>query len=378
MGRTIGGTLSGILFGAKRDLDFTLDLVFSDQQFYFATSVLNSLNGHNYTNELYTPSEIKNTLEAPTDGVNLAIQNKDRVLGQHLATYWQKWRTAEAVLGRNYYAVGSDGVRTGTTAWIEMFRGAVEQPNADDSQVTFTLIPDVISPGPIVCVRTCGKNCPHKFKGPACGYSGGETACNHCLASPAGCDGRVNAHRYGGTEHRYDSSVSVPGTGGNVDPPDPILPCPRLDQFVRVKGPDGRQLVKMVCFFTEQDELWDPVEKRFFPTRVARVVKDVPIWQMLAANGARSYTSFSHRRMPNAAHPTGLPVEWYKRNEKVLTQLGTDNVGSSKVALSKPTGLRGDVMFIEMEGGHHYCSGNSPEEMFVEHNEKDGDPIIVV
>ena len=377
MGRTISGTLAGILAGTKRDLDYTLDLVFSDQSFYFATSPIASLNGNTYTNDLATPSEIKNTLEAPTDGVGISLQNLDRVLGQHLATYWQKWRTAAAVVGRNYYAVGSDGVRTGTSAWVEMFRGSVEQPNADDSQVTFTLIPDTISPGLIVAVRTCGKNCPHKFKGPACGYTGGETVCNHCLVSPAGCDGRANAHRYGGTEHRYDSAVSIPGTGGNIEPYiPPPPPCSRLDQYVDVRGPDGNKLTKMVCFFTEDDWLWDPIRGDFFPTKRAYVVKDQPIWELITDNGAIGYSSFSHHVMPNKEHPTGLVVETLTAYDEVLSDIDGEML-PSYAALSRPTGDRGDVMFIEMEAGHHYSSGDTTRKKIVAHNNK-RDPLEIL
>lgn len=371
MARTISGTLAGILAG-KRDLDYTLDLIFSDQSFYFATSPIASLNGRTYTNDLATPSEIKNTLEAPTDGVGISLQNLDRVLGQHLATYWQKWRTAEAILGRNYYALNANNERTGTTAYVEMFRGAVEQPNADDSVVTFTLIPDTISPGQIVCVRTCGKACPHKYKGPVCGYAGGEATCNHCLVSPAGCDGRLNAHRFGGTEHRYDSAVSIPGTGGNPDIIEYIEPpCPRLDQFVDVRGPDGHKLSKMVCFFTGDDWLWDPIRQDFFPTKRAYVVKDQPIWEIITANGAVGYSSFSHHVMPNEEHLTGVVAETLTAFDEILSDIDGD-VLPSHATTSRATGETGDVMFIEMVDGHHYAAGNSPSKKIVAHNVKGG------
>jgi hypothetical protein len=45
-----------------------------------------------------------------------------------------------------YYEV-INGLRTGVSEWIEMFRGTVQQPNADDLQVTFDVIPDTIAPG---------------------------------------------------------------------------------------------------------------------------------------------------------------------------------------------------------------------------------------
>ncbi len=216
MARDLSGTMDDILAAGKRDIDWTIDITADDDEFHFATSPLTAVNDNDYTNDLETVSQIRQTLEGPTDQVSIGIQNKDRVLGQHVADNLDKWRKANAVVGRNYYEMGDDGVRTGTSEWFEMFRGAVQQPNVDDLQVTFDIVPDTVSPGQIVCSRTEAPACPFVFKDPrTCAYAGVETLCDHHLKSSGGCDGRNNSEHFGGTEHRYNPDAAPPGTGGN-------------------------------------------------------------------------------------------------------------------------------------------------------------------
>lgn len=375
MGRVISGTLASILSPAKRELDYTVDIVFPDAtSFHFGTSPLTSVNGHNYTNDIESIGEIRQTLESPTDRVAIAIQNKDRVLGQHVAAFWQLWRTATAVVGRYYYQIGDDGLRTGTNEWIEIFRGGIQRPNANDKQVTFDLIPDTTSPGQIVCTHTEAVNCTWVYKDPrTCGYSGGLTSCDHTLKGVNGCDVHANSHRYGGTEHRYKTDLSIPGTGGSGGGGGGGTGCPRLDQYVRVKGPDGKIIAKMVCFFTEEDELWDPIDRQFYETETARIVRNQPIWEMVAANGAVNFSSFSHLVMPHEDHETGLSAFKISANDETLTEIMADSsveLRPSYAVLSQSTGESGDVMYIKMKGGHRYASGDSPEKMFVDHNNK--------
>ncbi|KAK0039556.1 hypothetical protein Bpfe_031041 [Biomphalaria pfeifferi] len=119
---------------------------------------------------------------------------------------------AEAVVGRLYR--NADG---SLEEWKEMFRGAVQQPNADDLQVTFSIIDDTVAPGQIICNRNLGGICGFPFKDvKTCGYTGAELTCDHHLKSKGGCDGKGNSHAFGGTQHRYLNEVQAPGTGGNT------------------------------------------------------------------------------------------------------------------------------------------------------------------
>ena len=375
MPRVLSGTLAGIVASAKRDIDHTLDLIFPDEAFYFASSPFASLNSHTYTNKLERGiGEIRQTLEGPANNVSISVTNKDRTLGIHVAEHWQKWRQATAIVGRVYHEVNALGSRTGTSAWRAMYRGGVQQPNADDLVVTFDVVPDTVSPGQIVCNRSLGANCPFVFKQAwTCGYAGAATSCDHFLRSVTGCEGLSNDHHFGGTEHRYKPDQNIPGTSGN--PGGGTGGCPRLDQYMTVRGRDGERIEKQVYFLTEDDWLWDSIEQAFCKVRVARIIRDVPIWVLMAANGAVGFSSRSHRVMPNEDHPTGLPVEMFGVNDEMLTEIEYDGQPSYTV-VSQDTGERGDVMFIEMEIGHHYSYGDGPRtgKRIVAHNNK-GNPL---
>ncbi len=234
MSRTISTDLQTILDAPNRSIDWTLDLTFpSIDPLRFATSPLTIIEEF-YGNDLENVSEIRQTLESATDQVSVKIQNKDQVLGAHILNNLAEWQKAEAVIGRLYQGSGLE-------VWIEMFRGAVQKPEIDDNtpySVTFDVLTDTVAPGLIVCSRSLALPCQHVFKHlPTCGYTGSETSCDHNLKSKFGCDGLGNSHDFGGMEHRYNPDLSVPGTGGNTGGgPIIIDPCPRLDQFVLVKG----------------------------------------------------------------------------------------------------------------------------------------------
>lgn len=378
MPRTVPGTLATIMAQPKRDFDWTIDITLPATAFHFATSPLFSVNGNNYTIDLETVSQIRQTLEAPTDNVTVAIQNKDLVLGQHVVANVDAWHQANAVIGRNYYQISdTTGQRTGVSAWLEMFRGAVQQPVADDSTqlVTFDLIPDTTSPGLIVCSRTEGPLCPFLYKQlGTCNYSGGIATCDHTLTGLNGCDVHANSQHFGGFEHRYNPDGSAPGSGGNdpgpidpVDPSDPTKPCPRLDQWVRVRGCDGEATAIRVRELTLDDWLWDPIDGQFHPLDTLIVIPKVPIWELVSLNEAVEYTSISHHTMPNAYHATGIQVDQLTRGDRVLTEIDGWLV-PSRLTASRLNGDRADTMFIKMKSGHRYCVGNTPHKMFVAHN----------
>lgn len=372
MGRSVSANMTTILAGAERKIDCTIEITFPDASYFrYATAPL-TIGPKTYTNDLESVREIRQTLEAPVDRLAVALQNKDRVLSLDIAANYPKWRKAEAVIGRYYRG----GTNLATTEWVEMFRGAVQQPKADDQQVTFEVIHDVLAPGQIICNTTLDPMCPNVFKDPdTCGYTGLLTACDHHLKSKGGCDGRSNSEHFRGMEHRYNPDTAIPGTGGNDPDPDPggSGPCPRIDQFVNVKGPDGCRMSQMVALVTEDDWIWHPVQNRFRKIRSATVVKNQPIWEILAFNGALGFSSHPHPVIPYCEHVTGLPVRDFVPGDPMLTVI-SGQLRDSKAALSRDTGETADVVRIEIDADRDedkiYCWGDSPDKQIACHNLK--------
>lgn len=372
MGEPLSPTMTRIFAGRRRKPAVTLDLTFPDAtSFRFASARLTIPGRGTYTNDLENVGDINRTIESPLNSVSIGIQNKDRVLGLHVATYWQKWRKAEAVIGR-YYRGGDDYA---LTEWVERFRGAVQKPNADDFKVTMDLIPDTSSSGLIVAVTNLGLLCTSVYKDPqTCGSTTPRLKCNHTLKSTAGCDGDENSHRFAGMEHRNNPDLNVPGTGGNPIPPGPIEnPCPQLDQFVLVRGDDGKPAAKMVCFFTEDDWLWNPILRKFFPTKSAVIVHDQPIFELVTNAGAVGFSSFGHPVLWYRDHATGEPVKNFTPGDPVLGVIRKRLVNMSAI-IARPTGTTADVMRIEMDAPTNaekiYCWGDSPEKLIACHNAK--------
>lgn len=378
MARTIPSDVTTILGNATHQVEQTCLITFPDASiFTWATSNLSSVAGRNWTNYLESIGDIRQTLEAPADQVNVAVQNKDRTPGLHLSQNWLQWRQATAILGRLYLYE----TRSSSGTWFEMFRGSVQQPNADDFQLTFTVVSDVVAAGPCVAARTENVQCPFKFKDSrTCGYSGILSTCNHHLASDGGCDGRANSHHYGGTEHRYAPDAAAPGTGNNGDlgNGDPIHDaCPRLDQYVRVKGPDGRVMVKMVGFLSESDELWHPIRRRFRKIERLTIRKDQPMWELVGPQGMRGFSSASHPIIRSASDFLGTPVARLRRSDVFLME-GPEGLAIASCYRSRPAGV-GDVLEILIDAQDPadkiYSYGdNSDGPMIVCHNNKE--PIL--
>ncbi|MEO8648069.1 MAG: hypothetical protein ABI539_02770, partial [Acidobacteriota bacterium] len=311
MGLSLSTTMINILGAAARDVQYTIEVSFPDASVLrFATAPL-TIAGNAYSNELESVKEIRRTLESPTDRVGVALQNKDHVIGLHVEANRAKWLKAEAVIGRLY----RDAVGLGLSQWIEMFRGSIQQPIVNDPQVTFEIIDDTLTPGDIVARRNLAPPCPFVFKdAKTCAYAGAGTLCDHHLKSAGGCEGYANTHHYGGMEHRQNPDSSIPGTGGNQLPSDDLpgdhngIPCPRPDQYVRVKGPDGRPLSIMAGEMTLENEIWHPIKRRYFPLRTVRIVKDQPIWEIVAANGASGESSLWHPIIRSIDDHAGKPV----------------------------------------------------------------------
>lgn len=370
MGRPVSTTLADIFDFGEWKVDWTLDLTFPDAtSFAFATSNL-TVDMVNYANDLQRVGDLRNSIESPVDRVNIGLQNVDRVLGQHIAAYWQKWRRADARLGRLYR--GGSGLSL--TQWTTMFKGAVQQPNANDLEVFFDLIPDTTSAGQIVASLTLDPRCEFVFKDPdTCAFAGIETACNHFLRSKLGCDGLGNSQHYGGMEHRYPPETSAPGSGGNTGSGFPQYPCPRLDQFVRVRGEGDVPVPKMVCFFDETDELWNPITRRFHRTKWCRVVRGQKIWELIAASGAVGFSSDRHPIIADVEDSVGTPVWQMIAGDPVLTDI-YDSLTPSSAIYAANTGETGDVMEIEMVDGKIYEYSDNGEKWIVCHNAK---PVLI-
>jgi hypothetical protein len=377
MGRALSSTMLQILAGGARDLDWTLELNFPDATgFKFATSPMTFSRG-TFTNDLENVSEIAQTLDAVVDRVSIGIQNKDRVLGLDVAANWRKWRNCEAIIGRMYYEI-KDGIKTGVKEWIEIFRGTVQQPNADDLQVTFDVIPDTIAPGEIVASHNLNLPCGWLFKDPkTCAYAGPETVCDHHLKSD--CTLFLNTHHFGGMENYNNPDLIIPGSGGDPtggDIPDrdpPSHGCPRVDQWVRVKGADGNIATMKAGKLTSAHWLWHPIKKAFRKVRSATIIPNQPIWEMVAANGAVGYSSFTHPVLWYVEHVTGLRVDKFAAGDPMLTTIH-DELADSKAVLSQDTGEKADVIRIEIDSDEMdekiYCYGDSADKMIVCHNLK--------
>jgi hypothetical protein len=210
---------------------------------------------------------------------------------------------------------------------------------------------------------------------------GAGTICDHHLKSSGGCDGYANSHHFGGMEHRYNPDSTLPGTGSNTDIGDlggggggglGTGTCPRIDQYVLVEAPDGSRAAKMACLLKKTHRLFNPLTGRFHDIKLVRIVRDQPIWILLAGNGALGFSSFSHPVFPHAEHKTGLPAAGFVREDPILTFIFGE-LAPSGVVLTQDTGEVGDVVQIEMKDGHVYCAGDSPQKMHVCHNVKPQD-----
>jgi len=336
MPRTVPANLATILAG-PRMIDHTLTLTFPDASVMrFATSPL-TIGGNDYSNDLENVRELRQTLDAAPDRVGVELQNEDRVLSVHLASNWQKWRICEAVVGRYYRG----GLGFATAQWVEMFRGGVQQPKADDRQLTFDILHDALTPGAIVSNGTLNPLCQNVFKDPTtCGYAGSETSCDHHLRSTTGCDGLGNSHRFRGMEHRYNPDASAPGSGGNIGGGY----CVRSDQFIKT-----RSGVKLAGFITESDQLWNPIRRQFFDVRSVRLIPDQPIWELVTSNGAVGYSTPTHPVICHRAHLTGAAVSRFEPDDTIVTEAGGLLNDFSFVLISRSTGQRADVVLIEID-----------------------------
>lgn len=382
MGRTLSSNLTTILSLPERQIDYFAKITFpTEMTLYLATNSL-TISSQAYSNYIENATEIKQTIENPTDRVTLAIQNKDRVLGLHLAAEWREWQRAEAIISRQYRGGG-------LTENIEMFGGVVQQPLANDFQLTFTVISDIIAKGNIITNRTLANPCAFIFKAPkTCGYSGGETACNHLLKSKDGCLGRANTNRCGAWVYPDSPQPSAPSSNDPIDPIDPVDPCPRLDQYVLIVRSDGQIDTTLAAFIVGGDFLYNPVTNKVAQVKSATVVKNTPTLHIQTENGCESFNSENHRIILHPFDVTGTSAKLLKRGDTILTGRVSERacerrgegekgrrtvIEQSRICFIEYV-APSDVMKIELDGetmqDHIYASGESSERFIVAHNVK--------
>lgn len=364
MSLVISTELQTILDGSVRTIHQTCEITFpSNPPVRVATAPL-TIGGNDYVEDLRAVGEIRRTIENPVDRVSVAIQNVDRVLSQDLADNPDEWRLAEAVVGRRYSG-------SGETEWIELFRGIVQQPTADDMTVRFDIIPDVLSKGQFIAARSLAPPCQFRFKDAnTCGYAGPETACNHHLRSKGGCIGLGNGQAFGGTEHKYNPDTSAPGTGSNTGGGPPA--CPRLDQWIVTHlGP------VRAGDLTMEHRLFNPIDGGFHRIRSLQIMRGVDLAYIVSESGADCWSSMTHKVLWYREHITGEVITKFVTGDPLLCwNLRGRLLVDSRVSLISMKTAIGDVMKIEMATGHIYCSGGDGRRYVVAHNAKNPiDPI---
>jgi hypothetical protein len=364
MGRDTNANLNTILSGSHA-ADYLVDLDFPTRPtMRFATKPM-TYASESYTNKLTSVGEIRMTLEQPVDRVKIELANHDGVIGKDCYDFPDEWALAEVTVRRQYAGSGLTETRT-------VFVGAVQTTEAVDEKVRVTLIPDAVSKGRLVAARTLAQLCGFGFKDPkTCAYTGGLTTCNRHLKSEGGCDGRANSHHFGGTEHRYNPDLYVPGTGGNTGGGGGGATggyCPRNTMFVLARGAAGDLVAKRAGEVTTSDMLWHPVLKTFHRVRSAES-RWKPIWEMTCLNGARFEGSKDQPVIQGFRDETGYPLYKMCPEQPVLT-LTRETLRVTSLLDSGKLGVEDYVVRISLEDGHLYAAGADPLKLVVLHNSK--------
>lgn len=367
MPRDYPTNLQNIYTSGLYEIDYYMTITFPNLAPYFVATKVYNDGKEDFSNDVESVKQLRQTLENATDQVGVELQNADGALGLSIATNYLEWQSAQVEIYR-IYADASLNNYADSVAFF--FGGAMQQPQESDTVVKFDVISDTIAKGGIVCSRTLSPPCPFKFgDAKTCGYTGAETACNHKLKSKAGCDGRGNTHHFGGTEDRYPPQSSVPGTGGNDGTPIGIGDCPRTDQYILIKSKTGGLSTKRAAFISDKDYLYNPREKKFQKVSSAKLIKNVPIRMISTTCGARCYSSGTHPLIKDFDDRTGIRAEEIKRYDSLIA---VDPAGkeTQTCAESNINTDAGDVVRIEMEAGHIYAAGSDPTRLLECHNAK--------
>lgn len=370
MARTVTSGLQALLDKHSCNTQSTLSLYLADaSEYHFATEEIETSKDV-FTADLRQQEALQQSISSPTNRATVRIQNVDKLFGTVVTD--EDLLNAEGVIGRFYRdendlkQIAIDG------EWVELFKGSVIPLEVNEAEVVLEVVHDLTAAGFCVGAHTLAENCQWVFKQPdTCGYSGVETTCNKKRKSKHGCIGRQNEHRFGGMEFP-EPVVSAPPTGGGGGGGGGGFPsCPRLDQYVLARGEDEHsRLVRRVADIRAGQWLFDPVTNGWNKIVSAEIVREEPIWEMIAANGATGYSSASHRVLWFREHENGEPARRFISGDRVLTWVD-QRLSDSIISTVRPTGEKADVMKIELAPGHIYCSGSSPSAFIVAHNSKE-------
>lgn len=367
MGRTVSTDLQNLLNLDRCETQTTLDLTLADMSEIHVATEAFTANSNNYAADLRVTNEIKQSIGSSPDRVIATIQNVDKVFGGTVTA--EDLVKAVAQVGRYYR--DPNGVLP--SVWVELFRGQLRPIELDEKHSSNEILNDLAAAGYCVAPWSLSPNCQLQFKHAAtCGYSGSETDCNKKRRSKAGCLGRDNEHHFGGMEFP-EPIVPSPPAGGDDPPGDPPYdpPCPRLDQYVLVRGKDGLPISQPVSLLTVRDMLFNPVTETFHAIDALEIICDEPIWMVSTNNLAMCFSSGSHPIIRSLTDDRGTPVQVMHAGSSVLTwDFESGCTVATKASVVTDTGKMGDVMRIHMRDGHIYAAGHTPILFVVGHNTK--------
>lgn len=368
MARDVSSGLSDLLALRSINTQTTLDIIpTSGPPIYLATDAFTA-NSHDYIPELRQCDQIQQSIAVSTNRVVARIQNIDKVFGGSI--FDEEWTKAEAIVGRLF----RDEQDFTVDEWAELFRGQVIPIEITENEAVIEIVHDLTAAGYVIANSTLAENCQWVFKqSDTCGYSGGETACNHMRRSLLGCQGRANEYRFGGMEFPDPQTpeppsgpVDTPAGGGGDIPGFPT--CPRSDQYILVRGDsEFNRVARRAKHVKAGDHIWDPINQGWNTVVSAQLVAGQQIWEVTAANGAKTYVTETHPVIRDIADADGCGVKWLKPGAGVLTWSNGRAV-QSVAKIVRRTQQRADVVMIETTGNHIFCSGERPEAMIAGHN----------
>lgn len=369
MGRTLPTGLQPLLGLSGCDTQTTLSLIpVSGPPLHMATAKFTT-EGNDYESDLVKTDEIRQSIFSATDRVNATVQNVDGLIEAKIDD--ESLVKAEAIIGR-FYRHPAD---FNQNKWVELFRGQAIPLDAIDSEARFEIVNDLAAAGYCVGDWTVAENCQAVFKHlGTCGYTGLLTTCNKRRKSMHGCEGRANEHRFVGMEYPEPQTPAPPDNGGGGGDDgggwNPGGYCPRLDQYVPVRGMCGTPVPKLVEKLSKRDWLYHPLKRTFHKISSLEVMRDVPIWELAASNTGRGFSSRQHPALPYREHSNGIRVDNFIESDPLLTWW-PDYLEDTAIESSRDTGKLGDVMRIELEDGHIYCYSFRPEGPYIVcHNAK--------
>lgn len=232
MPRFLPAGLTALL--ARRDAQIlthsTLQLTFPSDlapriDLYFATAQTQIL-GVNYARDLREVGAVRSSLTRAVDRSEVVLQNVDRVLGVDLLAAQDALYGTDAVIGR--YFLDLD---TGAEYHVPLLTGVAAGVDISETAARLAIISDVYAAVSVGASRRVVRLCQWAFRGPQCGYSGAELACNFLLNDAGGCQGRhgdpLKRAKFGGFVH-IEPKQSVAGAAS--------LPAPPANQLIQNGG----------------------------------------------------------------------------------------------------------------------------------------------